>query len=344
MVLWEILKYFPEADLYTSIYKPTKKPRAFWAKIAKHRVYSSKLSKIPLPKLFYKLLSNTQAKYFEKLKLNKYDLVISSSSAFAKFINTKATHIAYIHTPPRFLWGFETAVFHRIPWVFKLLAKPKIDQLKKKDIKYTKKADKIITNSHNIKQKIKEIYKRNSQIIYPPVDIENIISFPPQEKKDFFLTIGRLYPYKKIDLIVRAFTQTNKKLIIIGDGPQRPYLENISGKNIEYKGFVDEETKLKLLKQAKGFVFACDEDFGIVMVEALAAGTPVIAYAKGGSLEIIDTKNGVLFEKQTPNSLKKALITFEAHTFSEKYLRKSAQKFSNKNFNSKLSKIIEVEL
>lgn len=343
-VLWELLKMFPSAVLYTSVYRPTKKQRAFWFEVKKHRVNRAIISRIRLPKLFYKGLLFLQVSYFWNLRLRKYDVVISSSSAFAKYIRTpKSTkHIAYIHTPPRFIWGYETAFYHKIPGLIRKILQPYINKLRVLDKKVVKAASTVLTNSKNIQTKIKETYGVDAKIVYPPVQIESILNRKNVSKKDFYLTIGRLYDYKKIDLIVKAFAELNKELIVIGDGPQRKELEKTAGENTKLAGFVDEEEKIKLLQEAKGFVFAAEEDFGIVMVEALAAGTPVIAYNKGGAQEIIENnKNGILFNEQTVEGIKKAIDAFEKVNFNPETVCTSANKFSPDNFRKEVLKAVE---
>ena len=350
MVLWEILKAFPSSDLYTPIVRPIKKQRAFWLEVEKHKIYKSFLSSLPLPKLAFKLLLPLQIRFFKHLDLSKYDIVISSSAGFAKFINTKGRtrNIAYIHTPPRFLWGYDTSVFHKIPWIVRLVFRPLISRWRRQDRKYAQKADILITNSKNIQAKIKEIYKKDARVIYPPADIKNLLEIKSTKKEDYFLTIGRLYSYKKIDLIVRTFKTLKEKLIVIGDGPQRKQLERLTENrknetsNVEFKGFVDEDVKIELLRKAKGFIFAAEEDFGIVMVEALAAGTPVIAYGRGGSTEIVqDGKNGLLFEEQTPQSLKAAIEQFNKKKFDVKIIRQSSEKFSSENFRKSIRDLVD---
>ncbi|MBD3280309.1 glycosyltransferase [Candidatus Dojkabacteria bacterium] len=344
MVLWELLKTFPEADLYTPILRPTKKQRAFWNEVSRHKVYSTILSGLPIPKVAFKLLLPVQIRFFKRLDLSKYDAVISSSAGFAKFINTenKTKHIAYIHTPSRFLWGYETSVFHKIPGLVRLIFSPILSGWRKQDRKFAQKADLVVANSKNIQNKIKTVYQRDSQLIYPPVGIDDLLGLSKQSKQDYFLTIGRLYEYKRVDLIVEAFSQLDEKLVVIGDGPQRKNLEEISGKNVEFRGFVDEDVKIKLLQKAKGFVFAAEEDFGIVMVEALAAGTPVIAYHKGGASEIVeDGINGLLFQEQNRDSIKTSLEKFREQKFDQEKVKNSARKFSSEKFRSRIKEIVE---
>ncbi|MBN1331334.1 glycosyltransferase [Candidatus Dojkabacteria bacterium] len=343
MVLWEILKIFPQAELYSPIIRPTKKQRAFWLEVSKHKIHSSFLSSLPLPKLAFKFLLPLQIGFFKRLKFDDYDLVISSSAGFSKFLNLteKTKHIAYIHTPPRFVWGYETSFFHKMPGVLRFILKPILNKWKRQDIEYAKKADLILTNSKNIQGKIRQAYKKDSTVIYPPADVANLLSSEPSGKEDFYLTIGRIYPYKRIDLIVEAFGKTKEKLIVIGDGPGRRRLERISRENISFRGFVDEDVKVELLQKAKGFVFAAEEDFGIVMVEALAAGTPVIAFAKGGAIEIVqEGKNGILFEEQTKESIIQGLKEFASKKFDSEFIKKSAWKFSSENFRKEMEKSV----
>lgn len=349
LVLLEILKLFPQADLYSPVYKEKKSQREFWAEVSKHKVYTSKLSRLPAGRLIWKLFLPWHKKFFENLDLSSYDIVISSSAGFAKFVNTRkgTRHIAYIHTPPRFLWGYETSFFHRIPNILKIIFRKKLKQWKSLDKKYAQKADIIITNSENIQRKIRKCYKRTAGIIYPPVDLRTIQQAPEETQQEFYLTLSRLHKYKRVDLIIQAFNKNQRKLVIIGDGPEKEELEKIAGKNIEFKGFIDEQAKIKMLKQAKAFVFAGEEDFGIVMIEALAAGTPVIAYRKGGALEIIkEGINGFFFAEQTPNAINIIIKQFEnmgKSSINKREILKSAEIFSTENFQKKLFSIIMPE-
>lgn len=353
MVLWELLRMFPQADLYTAFHKPTNKQRDFWFEVQKHKHKTSKFNKLPLLKHYHKLLIPFTIRFFEKLDLSEYDLVISSSANFAKWINlkgknSKTKHIAYIHTPPRFLWGYDTALYYKVPRGLKFISRGLLNKWREKDKMYARKADLVLANSKNIQSKIKQVYAKDSTVIYPPVAIETLLSATRIESNSYFLTIGRLYNYKKMNLIVNAFTEIGKndkftKLVIIGDGPERSYLEKLAGKNIEFKGFVEENEKTELLRGCRGFVFAAEEDFGIVMIEALAAGAPVIAYGKGGALEIVENRvNGTTFPEQTTDSLIQAVDEFKKMKLNSNTIKKTSQKFSKKVFDEQIIKQINL--
>ncbi len=343
-VLFEFIKIFPQADIYTPFYKSHKFPKYFTNKIKKHKITTNKLNYLPFLDKYYKIFTFIIPSFFENLNLNKYDIILSSSSNFAKYINLENPnkHIAYIHTPPRFLYRFETSTFHKIPKFIKILLKPHIKKLKNKDQKYTKKINLIITNSKNIQKKIKMIYNKNSIILYPPVNIKKFLNNKiPKNKKNYYITISRLYPYKHIDIIVKVFNDIEKQLIIIGKGPELENLKKIAKKNIKFKGFVSEKEKINLLQQARGFIFMAEEDFGIVLVEALASGIPVIAFNKGGAKEIIkQDKTGILFDKQNTKSLIKAIKKFEQQEFNINDIIKEAQRYSSQTFKDNLIEIL----
>jgi glycosyltransferase involved in cell wall biosynthesis len=284
----------------------------------------------------------------EQFDLEAYDVVISSSYAVAKGVITRPDqlHICYLHTPIRYAWDLqfqylrETGLAHSpmgIP------ARMVLHYMRLWDLASAYRVNAFIANSSHTAMRAQKIYHRPAHVIYPPVDIS---AFTPYEKKeDYFLTVSRLVPYKKIDLIVDAFTQMpDKKLIVIGAGPEKDKLCSRAGQNVVIMGYQTQRVVIDHMQRARAFVFAALEDFGIVPVEAQACGTPVIAYGKGGAREsVIEGKTGLFFRKQTVDSLKAAIQEFErnqAH-FDVSALRKNAERFSKERFQREIQAYVE---
>jgi glycosyltransferase involved in cell wall biosynthesis len=218
-----------------------------------------------------------------------------------------------------------------------------LNYIQKWDLKTKDRPDYYIANSRYISERIKRIYDRDAEVIYPPVDTEKFIC--ETVKEDYYLTASRFVPYKKIDLIAEAFTNmTDKKLVIVGEGPEESKIKSKSGKNIEFAGFKSSDALSSIMRKAKAFVFAAEEDFGIVIIEALSSGTPVIALNKGGSAEtIVDDKYGILFNEQTPDALAAAVKKFEKNEtkFDSAVLSNYAKGYDRKVFEEKMRSFVE---
>ncbi|ADV46668.1 glycosyltransferase family 4 protein [Nitratifractor salsuginis] len=283
----------------------------------------------------------------EQFDLSKYDLILSSSHAVAKGVltNSNQLHISYVHTPIRYAWD----LYHQYLRESGLdrglkgkLAKYFLHKIRLWDISTVNRVDYYIANSHYIARRIKKIYGKESTVIYPPVDVDR---FELQEsKEDFYLTASRMVPYKKIDLIVEAFSKTDKKLIVIGTGPDMEKIKSFAGENIEFLGFASDNVLLEHMQKAKAFVFAAEEDFGIVPVEAQACGTPVICLGKGGTKEtVIDGETGVHFKEQTVEDLLKAIERFESLKFDPVRIREHALKFSKVRFEKEIENFVNAK-
>lgn len=268
----------------------------------------------------------------ESLDVSDYDIIISSSHSVAKGVKTNKNqlHISYCYSPMRYAWesadeylkGFKGSV-----------AKLFINYLRKWDLESAKNPDYVIAISNYIKERIKRIYNIDVPVIYPPVDTH---LFEIGVKEDFYLIASRMVPYKKMDLAVRAFNKMpDKKLIVIGDGPEMNKIKSIAGSNITLMGYQPFAVLKEHLMKAKAFIFTAEEDFGIIVVEAMACGTPVIAFEKGGASEtVINNKTGILFNHQSEESLIDAVKKFELeeNKFDSKMIREHSQKFSRKTF------------
>lgn len=335
-VIFELAKIFPDADIFSTVYN-----KDLFPELKDRKITASFLQNIPILNKKHQFAFFLLPRAIESLDLRGYDVVISSSSAFGKGArkDTGATHICYCHTPMRWVWEPKRdSRLSRIPFSSFVMR-----SFKKWDLKTNRGVDIFIANSQNTANKIKRFYNIDAQVVYPPVEIDtlkNNKSDTPKEK-DYYFSISRLIPYKRIDIAIKACEKLNKKLYIAGSGPQDKYLRQIAGKNTEFLGRVSSKEKLRLYKNAKATIFCADEDFGIVPVESLASGTPVIAYRGGGALEIVDESNGVFFDRQSSDSLAKAIENFEKLSFDKQYLEQSVKKFDRIHFKRNILKIIE---
>lgn len=330
-VLDALLDTFPGAKLFTTVYNKEKLPE-----YKKFKPTTSFLQRVPLVNKKHQLIPPLLLKAIESLDLDGFDLIISLSSAIGKGIKKPqgSTHICYCHTPMRYVW--QPKIDNRLTKI--PFGKCFINYLKKWDLKSNEGVDYFIANSGNTAGKIKKFYNRQSSIIYPPV---KCVEPRQAAKNEFFLCLGRLVSYKRLDLAIRAFNDLGKKLVIAGDGPEMTRLKKLAGKNIEFLGRVGEKEKTELLSRAKALVFPAEEDFGIVPIEAMSQGTPVIAFNKGGAKEtVIAEKTGVLFENQTPEDLKEAVIRFEKSTFKREEMIERSKAFSLEKFKKEIISFI----
>jgi len=286
----------------------------------------------------------------EKLDLSKYDLIISSSHSVTKGIkiNPDQLHISYCHSPMRYAWDNAELYLSQanISGGLKgFLARSVINYLREWDLKTASRPNFLVANSKFISEKLKRIYNRDSIVIYPPVDVNKYNCVP--EKKDFYLTASRMVPYKRVDLVVEAFSNMkNRKLKVVGNGPELAKIKMKASSNIEFLGYKEDEDLKALMQQAKAFVFAAEEDFGITVVEAMACGTPVIALNKGGTAEtVVNHKTGILFESQTTESIKNAIAEFEEKEslFDYKIISDHAQQFSRDIFEKRIRDFVSIK-
>lgn len=374
LVLSHMMELFPEADIYSSIFYQADNPlfekyhlsqlSPFQGEM-KPQIHTSFIQKIPLLNHSHKLALLFRPQAFEGFDLSQYDIVISSSSAESKGVITKpdCLHICYCHTPTRYFWShykeyLDMMEFGILNPLGKWLMPKLIKRLRRWDYVAAQRPDYFIANSKNTRERIQKYYKRESEVIYPSI---NISEFPLREEKDeYYLAVGRCIPYKKFDLLVETFNQNGKKLIIATNTDNQLYrkLKKISKDNIKWKLSLPRKDIIDLYANAKAFVFPPEEDFGLVPVEAQACGTPVIAYGAGWALETVipsltpilsqrereQTATGIFFDEQTPESLQKAIDIFESMTFNPTTIRKHAERFDMKIFQEKLVNFIEGKL
>ncbi|MFZ2324108.1 MAG: glycosyltransferase [Ignavibacteriaceae bacterium] len=337
---------WPDADVYTLVDFLNTEQREVILK-GKH-AKTSFIQHLPYAKKQHRKYLPLFPTAIESFNLSKYDLILSSSHSVAKGARTKKNqlHICYCHTPMRYAWDEvdyylkEAKLDSGIKgWVAHLV----VNYLRKWDIKSSNNVNYFIANSQHIANKIKRIYNHDADIIYPPVDVNNF--YLETNKEDFYLTASRLVPYKRIDLIVDAFANMlDKKLVVIGSGPEKEKILSKATPNIDVIGYQDFESLKDYMEKAKAFVFAAEEDFGIIVVEAMACGTPVIAGNYGGTAEsVIDGVTGILFKEQTVDSIIEAVKNFDVISHSVNYaeIRSHSQKFSRETFEMNIKNYVE---
>ena len=297
-------------------------------------------------KKFPKLFTFMMSKRFEEFDLSNYDLIISDGTAWAKSVitNTDQLHISYIHTPPRFLYKYSTESNLRK----NILLRPAFAyldfHLRIWDFAAAKRPDFIIANSKEVQKRIKKFYKRDSIVIYPPVETSHYEK--ANEIYDYYVISGRLSSYKNFDLVIQLFNNINKELIVIGTGIEEKNLKSIANKNIKFKGKVSNEELHETLSHAKGYIFPVkEEDFGIAPVEALSHGVPVLAHRSGGPLEtIIEGQDGLFFDEISLESLTEKFIEFDKkineNFFNRKEISERSQKFNENIFVNKFSEFV----
>lgn len=311
------------------------------------QAHTSFVQKLPRAKKKYRNYLPLFPLAIEQFDLSEYDVVLSSSHAVAKGVLTHANqlHISYVYTPIRYAWD----LYHQYLYESGLnkglkgtIAKYFLHKIRQWDVSTANRVDYYIASSHYIAKRIKKVYGKDSTVIYPPVDVEKFQLY--EQKEDFYLTASRMVPYKKIDLIADAFSQTNKKLVIIGAGPDMEKIKKKSKNNIEILGYQSNEVMKDMMQRAQAFVFAAEEDFGITPLEAQACGTPVICLGKGGTKEtVIHKETGIHFMEQSIDSLLEAVSQFEAHSshFDAKKIRQHALNFSKERFEKEIKAFVE---
>jgi glycosyltransferase involved in cell wall biosynthesis len=308
---------------------------------------TSFIQKLPLARTQHRKYLPLFPLAIEQFDLNAYDLVLSSSHAVAKGVltNSHQLHICYCYTPMRYAWDLYHIYLKEaglLSGISGLAAKMILHKLRTWDIISSNRVDHFIAISNHISKRIKKTYNRDSVVIYPPVDVHLFES--QSDKENFYLTASRMVSYKRIDIIVEAFSaMPDKKLIVIGDGPEMRKIKSKAGKNIEILGYQDFASLKSYMQKAKAFIFAAEEDFGIIAVEAMACGTPVIALNKGGVSETVsDNNTGILFNQQSPESIKEGVLQFELiqDKFDPAIIRAHSLQFGRNIFEEKLKQFI----
>lgn len=338
---------FPDAPIYTSTYTPETMP-AF----KNLDVRTTSLQNLPAPlRKLHKFFPMLRVRAFQKLDLSEFDIIISSSSAEAKQVRKtrpNQLHICYCHTPIRYYWSHykeykKDPGFGKLNWLVRLAMPLMIPSLRRADYAAAQNVDTFIANSNEVQARIKKYYKKSSTVIHPPVDVNRFE--PARRRSAYYVALGRQVPYKRIDLAVTAATELHLPLKVYGNGSEHQRLVAMAGPTVKFYtdrfGDASDKAVTESLNHTKGYIFPAEEDFGIVQVEALAAGAPVIAYGKGGTLDIVQNgESGILFDQQTTKSVITAITKAEQTTFLPATLRRKAKRFDKSLFITKIRKVV----
>lgn len=339
-VVLAISEMFPDAPIYTTVYDKNKLPE-----FADKTVVVSFIQKMPLALKKHYLYLPLMPYAFEQFDFSKFDIVISSSHSCAKGIITKprTLHICYCHSPMRYAWDNCHEYFEQygIPALLKSRAKKMLHELRIWDRLAAERVDFFIANSNHIKRRIAKYYRKDSTVIYPPVETEKFTIIKPKQEGQYYLAVGRLTSYKRFDLLIEVFNELKLPLVIVGAGKDEAALKKKAGRFITFLGAIPDDELHETYERAIALVFPQNEDFGIIPLEAMSCGRPVIAYGEGGALETIAPGvTGLFFESQTKEALKKAILEFEAMKWNREAIREQALKFSRKTFESNLKQYI----
>ena len=347
LVLKTMLEIWPGTPIYTLVYDDRGNCRDI---IRANEVKGSFINKLPFAKSKHRSYLPLMPLAIEQFNLSEYDLIISDSHAVAKGVITgpDQLHISYVHTPIRYAWDLSHQYLAQAgldKGIKSFFARSLLHYIRLWDMRTACGVDDYVVNSKFIARRIKKLYKRDSTVIYPPVEIDRFSLM--EEKEDFYLTVSRLVPYKKVDVIVQAFNEMpDKKLVVIGDGPALKPLKKLASSNIEFLGFQDNQALASTMQRAKALIYAAEEDFGIVPVEAQACGTPVIAYGKGGVLEtVIEGETGYFFQEQNAASLVQAVETFEQKDkLDYRKIQQNTKRFSKDRFMKEMKAFVEAKI
>lgn len=339
-VLIELHDLFPDAPIYTTVHNPAAQP----AEMQGWDVRTSFIQRLPFIRERHLRFLPLMPLAFEQFDLSEYDLVLTTNSAFAKGVITRpgALNLCYCYTPIRYLWDLyhEYTRDHPARW----LIAPAAHALRIWDRVSADRVDHFVAISHEVAGRIRRHYRRPADIVYPPVDTDRIVpnGRPPE---DFLLVVSRLVGYKRVDLAVRAATRLGRRLVVVGDGPERRRLEAIAGPTVEFRGRCGDAEIADLYARCRAFLFPGYEDFGITPVEAQAAGRPVIAYGRGGATEtVVDGVTGVLFDEQTEEALIEAIEQLDRLAIDPMRCRANAVRFDREEFRTRLLRVIDEQL
>lgn len=339
-VLETLVGLYPSAPIYTSMFWPQVMPADYrdWD------IRTSFMDRLPLVKRYHQPFLPLYPLAFESFDFSGYDLVLSNKSGFCHGVITdpETRHICYCLTPTRYLWDFRRyARREDIGPLSRALLRPVLSYLRLWDRLAADRVDRFIAISRTVQRRIAQVYRRESTIIYPPVDTERF-NLADGRIEDYYLIISRLVPYKRVDLAVQAMTRLDKPLIVVGEGRDKARLESIAGPSVTFAGHVPDDDLVGLLARCRAFIFPGIDDFGIAPVEAMASGRPVIAFAAGGALDsVVEGKTGLFFRDPTPEALAVEVERSESLDFDSAVIRSHAEHFGRAVFEKELSSFVE---
>lgn len=328
---------WPDAPVYTFFHD-----RAAYGPLDGWTVRASFLQQFPIGRGLHRLLLPLYPRAARALRVPaSVDVLLASTSAFIKGISLdeRTAQVAYCHSPTRYLWDWSDRYLdEEVPVPLQGIAREVIARLRDDDLAFAKSVDVWLANSRAVSERIRRYYAAESEVLHPPVEVD---AFAPAERGDFWLYVGRLSPYKRADVAIRAFNEVGMRLIVAGEGRERGTLERIARENVTFTGRVSDETLRQLLGAARGLVFPAEDDFGIVCVEALASGAPVVALARGGAPEIVrDGEDGFLVAEPDPAAFADAVRRAEAAGFDRDRLRASARRFERPRFERRVREVV----
>ncbi|MBD3271682.1 MAG: glycosyltransferase [Elusimicrobia bacterium] len=342
-VLEVLCELYPQADLYTLVHLPNKMSGT----INKMNIHTSALQHWPNIEKYYRYYLPIMPFMIERFNLQDYDCIVSTSHCVAKGIRYEepVQHICYCFTPMRYIWDMYEDYFSNASWWVRAGMRFIRGYLRQWDVESSERVHHFVAISQTVQERIQRIYKKGTDIIYPPVDVHAYNYIPEDRVSDYYLCVGAFAAYKRIDLIIEAFNKNKKKLIIIGDGQEQTRLKKRAMDNITFLGWVDDSKLRSYYARARALIFPGLEDFGIVPVEAMACGTPVIAFNKGGASEtVINEKTGILFNEQNVDALSKGIETFEKLRFNRETVREEAIKYARERFKKEINHYIETHI
>jgi glycosyltransferase involved in cell wall biosynthesis len=329
-VVLGLLDLFPEAEIFTSVYDPGPWP----TEMTDRPVHASFLNRVPrAPRIYPKLLPLMNAA-FRSFDLTGFDLVLSSNHACAKNVRTPPgiPHVCYCHTPMRYAWEPDFLRDEALGPVARMLLPPLVRRLRRQDFAAAQNPDLLIANSRFVAARIEQYYRRDARVVHPPVDVAPLLA-RPRSPEDYYLVLGRVVPYKRTDVAVAACERLGRPVKVVGEGRALDAVRAVAGPNTELLGYVDDGDVSQLLSGARALLFPGEEDFGIVPVEAQAAGTPVIAYGHGGIRDsMVDGETGLLYDEPSVDALCEAILEFDALDLDEAAIRDNARRFSQDRF------------
>ncbi|HEV7494068.1 glycosyltransferase [Baekduia sp.] len=337
-VVLEILDLLGPADVFTSVYDPSE-----WSELLAGRtVHPSFLDRIPGARRNYPKLLPLMNAAFESFDLADYDLVVSSSHSCAKNVLTtpQTLHVCYCHTPMRHAWEPRFLEGEQLGTVATVAARALMPGLRRRDLAGAARPDVFVANSHHVAGRIAKYYRREAEVIAPPIEIERHLA-SPRDPGDYYLVMGRVVPYKRVDLALAACAKLGRPVKVVGAGRALDAVAAYAGPDAELLGYVPDEELGPLLAGARAVLFPGEEDFGIVPVEAQAAGVPVIAYGSGGIRDsVVDGVTGVFFDTQTADALADAILAFEQIDFDEAAIRANARRFGPERFRAEFVDLV----